>query len=358
MATTSDYGLGEFTFPRGWFMVAAADDVGKKPLPVRYFGRDAVIYRGASGRAYMLDAYCPHMGTHLGRNTTSYVVQDGQVEGDSIRCPYHGWRFGTDGRCDHIPYHDGPIPKAAAIRTWTLREHLGAVWTWHDPEGGPPDYELPALPEYDQAGWIRYEFDRLGILHSHPQEIVDNIVDSGHVDPIHGGRLVWWETEFRAHQAIQREGNMHRSLQAQGQVLEIDAVYHGPGFLLTAMLGYSNTYILIMHTPVDDGSVKVWHALLVKSAHETPTDADVAAARDYQAASCKAFAQDFEVWANKRPATEILQVASDGPFHKARLWYRQFYNPRARRDEFLQPVEGKHYVRGLPHSLAEARARS
>ena len=118
MGKTQDYGLGEFTFPRGWFMVADADEIKDRPVSVRFFAQDLVIYRGKSGRVVMLDAYCPHMGTHLGRNDTSYVIKDGQIEGDSIRCPYHAWRFGPDGKCNHIPYYDGPIPKAAAIRTY------------------------------------------------------------------------------------------------------------------------------------------------------------------------------------------------------------------------------------------------
>ena len=50
MAKTADYDLGEFTFPRGWFMIARADEVSKKPLNLRYFGQDMVLYRGDSGR--------------------------------------------------------------------------------------------------------------------------------------------------------------------------------------------------------------------------------------------------------------------------------------------------------------------
>ncbi len=87
MATTAEYGLGEYAFPRGWFMIAAADEVRDTPLPLRFFGNDFALYRGESGRVVLLDAYCPHMGTHIARNTTSYVVIDGQIEGDSIRCP-------------------------------------------------------------------------------------------------------------------------------------------------------------------------------------------------------------------------------------------------------------------------------
>ncbi|HUA90154.1 MAG TPA: Rieske 2Fe-2S domain-containing protein, partial [Steroidobacteraceae bacterium] len=67
MATTKDYGLGEFTFPRGWFMVADAAELAANPLPVRCFGQELVLFRGrASGKPVLLNAYCPHMGTHLG----------------------------------------------------------------------------------------------------------------------------------------------------------------------------------------------------------------------------------------------------------------------------------------------------
>ena len=65
MAKTADYGLGEFPYPRGWLMVAAADKVTRVPTEARFFGEDEVLYRGASGRPVVLDAYCPHMGAHL-----------------------------------------------------------------------------------------------------------------------------------------------------------------------------------------------------------------------------------------------------------------------------------------------------
>ena len=47
MATTKDYRLGEFTFPRGWFMIADAEELNThKPLAVRFFGKDFALYRG------------------------------------------------------------------------------------------------------------------------------------------------------------------------------------------------------------------------------------------------------------------------------------------------------------------------
>jgi 3-ketosteroid 9alpha-monooxygenase subunit A len=78
MAKTAEYGLGELALPRGWFMIAVSADVSDKPEPVRFFGRNMVLYRGkASGRPILLDAYCPHMRVHMARNSTSYVIKDG-----------------------------------------------------------------------------------------------------------------------------------------------------------------------------------------------------------------------------------------------------------------------------------------
>lgn len=55
------------------------------------------VFRGQTGKAYVVDAYCPHLGANL--------AVGGQVLGDCIECPFHGWKFqGSDGKCVQIPY--------------------------------------------------------------------------------------------------------------------------------------------------------------------------------------------------------------------------------------------------------------
>jgi 3-ketosteroid 9alpha-monooxygenase subunit A len=186
-------------------MVADASKVTATPLSVRFFANDMVLYRGESGRVVMLDAYCPHMKTHLGCNTTrSFVVTEGRhVEGDSIRCPYHAWRFGPDGMCDDIPYFD-KIPAAAKVRSWTVREADGMVFVWHDPEGLEADFDLPVLPEWDEAGWIRWTVSDYGTMNTHPVEFLDNLADIAHLSPIHGTTAVRLENEISGVYASQR----------------------------------------------------------------------------------------------------------------------------------------------------------
>lgn len=55
------------------------------------------MFRGQDGEAYVVDAYCPHLGANL--------AVGGRVVGNCIECPFHGWQFrGNDGKCVKIPY--------------------------------------------------------------------------------------------------------------------------------------------------------------------------------------------------------------------------------------------------------------
>ena len=133
--------------------------------------------------------------------------------------------------------------------------------------------------------------------------------------------MKFYRNEFKGHLATQIQGGGHRTLvtpDGVSPILTTDTTYHGPGFLLSYMLGMGESIIFIGHTMVDDGVIKVWHALLVKSQNAVATEADVAAARAYQEASRVAFAQDFDVWANKRPALQILQVPGRRPVPQGR----------------------------------------
>lgn len=67
------------------------------PKSVFLPGEQVAVFRGTEGKAYVVDAYCPHLGANL--------AVGGRVVGQSIECPFHGWQFrGEDGKCVRIPY--------------------------------------------------------------------------------------------------------------------------------------------------------------------------------------------------------------------------------------------------------------
>ncbi|MEI9982363.1 MAG: hypothetical protein WDN69_03620 [Aliidongia sp.] len=131
------------------------------------------------------------------------------------------------------------------------------------------------------------------------------------------------------------------------QCWETDTWYTGPSILLSRHRGIYDAFEIIAHAPIDDGVVKVWHGLLVKSPNEVATEADVAMARASQAAACAAFSQDFEVWSHKAPGLQRAAGVDRRAVRQGPIWYRQFYNPRARVEEFTRVVDGIHVVRGM-----------
>jgi 3-ketosteroid 9alpha-monooxygenase subunit A len=358
MAKSAEYGLGEYAFPRGWFAVAESTEIGRKPYNVHYFGQDMVLYRGESGKVVMLEAYCPHMGTHLGMSETSATVVSGSfLEGDSIRCPFHAWRFGPDGKCNHIPYFSGPIPEKARLRSWPLEERYGIVFCWHDPEQLPPDFELPHIPQWDDPSWVRWQtLDHLADL-QHPIEIFDNTSDIAHLTHLHGGGGVSrYENEIRGHFFYQREtqgadvadvrGKSGNSMTTLGR-------YVGPGMLFSHFVE-ANAIQLICHTPIEDGQARLWQACMLKSPTGKLDDTARAAHQRFRGLMCGGLMKDAEVWKHKRAAIQIMQLPSDGPFRQSRVWYSQFYNPRDKAAAIISRVEGKHFARGTPEFGASA----
>jgi 3-ketosteroid 9alpha-monooxygenase subunit A len=354
MAKAADYSLGPQTFPRGWFIVAESSELDAGPMAVRFFGQDFALYRGESGVPIMLDAYCAHMGTHLTASRSAMIVQNGeQIEGDSIRCPYHGWRYGPDGKVNDIPYHDGPCPKSAAITSYPVRDVMGCVMMWFDPEGGEPTYAPPTLKEWDDPTWVHWKLDHLGELEIHGQEILDNMADATHLGPTHGAPCEYFENEINGHVCIQRQGGYH---QVYDSMLITTTWYTGPGLLLSKQeFGDVLTFELIANTPVDDGVTKVWHGALAQAQNVPHSDEDIAAARAVQEGALQAFAADFDVWRHKRPAIRVMQLPNDGPFKIVRKWYGHFYDSQENAANYLDEANGFYYVPNLEKPGENAR---
>jgi 3-ketosteroid 9alpha-monooxygenase subunit A len=159
--------------PFGWFQVAWSDEVPVgSARPLFYFDRHLVAWRDDDGVAHVWDAFCPHLGAHLGVRA--------RIEGCEVVCPLHGWRYDADGRCIDIPYSDR-LNRKARVRTYPVIERNGLLMVWYHPDGADPQWDVPELEEF--AGGTGYSevFRRQYALNCHWQEIAETQVDAAHI---------------------------------------------------------------------------------------------------------------------------------------------------------------------------------
>ena len=127
--------------PDQWYAVYESSRLRKKPVAVRRMNERLVLWRDTAGTPHAMHDRCPHRGAALSQ---------GKVQGDSIECPYHGFRFSAEGDCTLMPC-EGPKAKAPAgmtARAYTVREEHGLIWLfWGEARG-----ELPELPWFDGQG--------------------------------------------------------------------------------------------------------------------------------------------------------------------------------------------------------------
>ena len=114
-----------------WIAVALGRDLPPgTALPVVLDGTELVLWRSESGRIALWTDRCPHRGMRL---------SFGFVRGETLACLYHGWRYGTDGRCGSIPAHPDQTPASAIHATaHPVVEVDGFVFVGRDGEATPP----------------------------------------------------------------------------------------------------------------------------------------------------------------------------------------------------------------------------
>ncbi|MFE0251071.1 Rieske 2Fe-2S domain-containing protein [Streptomyces sp. NPDC059010] len=162
--------------PNGWFCVGFSGELAPGRVATRQLaGQDVVLYRTCGGVLRASRPYCPHLGAHLGGG--------GRVEGEEIVCSFHGFGFGPDGVCTRTGY--GTRPPKASLSLLPVREENGLIMVWHHHAGDPPSWEPQAVHAGDFSPVARDTTACAG----HPQEVLENIVDFGHLTNLHAPRV-------------------------------------------------------------------------------------------------------------------------------------------------------------------------
>lgn len=160
------------TFPGFWTPVMGASELRDAPVGMTIAGEKIVFFRGKSGAAALLDR-CPHRGVALSL---------GRVVDGTLECPFHGWRFGQDGGCAHIPFNPGTErPGTTAI---PVREVGHLIWVY---TGLQADSE-PIVPPALLAGR-----GRVDVVHedwsTHWTRAMENMLDTPHLPWVHRGTI-------------------------------------------------------------------------------------------------------------------------------------------------------------------------
>jgi nitrite reductase/ring-hydroxylating ferredoxin subunit len=301
-------------FPTGWFCVAESDEVAPGEVrTVHCFGQDLVLFRGEDGEVHVAEPYCPHLGAHLGVG--------GVVVENTIRCPYHHWRYDGTGRCVDIPYAKR-IPPAAKITMWPALERNGLVFAWYHPDGVLPDWEIPVVPEWTSEEWSETIVKRFEVK-THPLEMAENTVDAPHFRYVHG-------TPYVPDMKAEIDGRIFRGYQGltfttpQGEKKgRVDIECHGCGFGITRFQGVVETLLMITGVPLDDELHRTTIRFKVKKmpGNEAATEA---IGRAFVEEISRQYGQDTPIWENKIHLKNPVLCDGDGPIGLVRRYYRQF----------------------------------
>ncbi len=172
--TGSDCRSPASPFPEGWYFVASRDEIRKRGLIEKvWLGQEIVAWCDDAGTICVADAFCPHMGSHLGPTV------GGQVRDGCLVCPFHGFAYDASGQCVSTP--TAPAPKAARLAVMETHETAGMVFAWWSPVGRASHWNLPDL---DHDGWSGLSF-RTFRMKSHPEYTTENAVDMNHLAHVH-----------------------------------------------------------------------------------------------------------------------------------------------------------------------------
>jgi len=300
-------------FPNSWYAVATSQELGpKQTRRLRYLGRELVAFRGADGVAHVLDAYCPHLGAHLGVG--------GRVEENTLVCPFHGWKFAGDGKCMEAPYAK-KTPRCS-VGNWLTVERNGVIWIWFHATGAPPSMEVPVMPEYGSPQWT--SFKRFGwVIASHGQEMAENAVDSAHFKYVHG-TLDVPEMEMEilpdCFHVINRSRNRRFGMTVSTTV---DVRVFQPGISAVRFSEFAEILLFATTTPVDEEHVQQRFFFTAKKKGNPLFRAFVS--RLFMNEVARQYEQDKPIWENKLHLTKPILCDGDGPIWSFRKWYQQFY---------------------------------
>ena len=164
-----------------WYVAAWPSEIGEKPLARTICGEEIAFYRTGDNKVVALEDRCCHRNLPLTM---------GKVEGDNLRCGYHGLLFDKSGQCVEVP-GQSQIPPGARVKSYPLVEKWKLLWIWM---GDPAKADEKTIPDWyymDHPDWVAaHGNDEKPLYMRCNWELNnDNLLDLMHVVYVHPATL-------------------------------------------------------------------------------------------------------------------------------------------------------------------------
>jgi phenylpropionate dioxygenase-like ring-hydroxylating dioxygenase large terminal subunit len=181
----SSSGTPALGLKQAWYVACLSRDLERVPLARTILGHPMVLFRGGDGKPAALLDRCAHRNVPLSIGTL--------VEG-RIECRYHGWQYGTSGRCEKIPgLCDGFDRIARNVPHFETAEENGLIWVYASSDETPSSRPFGLAPLAAGATEVR----RVVSVESPLHPTLENALDVPHTAVLHHGL-------FRGDRAPQR----------------------------------------------------------------------------------------------------------------------------------------------------------
>ena len=285
-----------------WHPVALVAQLAQGgPIAARVLGEDLVVW-SSGGQYFAWRDLCVHRGTRLSLGRV--------VEGGRLECPYHGWTYGTDGRCVLMPAHPEQTPPAkACVATYRAREKYGVVWACL----GHGSSDIPSFSLMDDPSH-RVMVSGPYRVHAGAPRVIENFLDVGHFPFVHEGvlgdrarpEIADYEATVDADGVVARGVKVYQPdpyATGQGSVVTYTYRVHRPLAASFIKHGEHSFGMLLAVTPHDqvDSTAWMWMAMNYEPESEMVEFQD------------RIFAQDRPILESQRP--ELLPLDLQAELH-------------------------------------------
>jgi len=273
--------------PNRWYLILSPSEVPSgKPVRHRRFGRDLVFWRDANGQVCAADDRCPHR---------SAALSVGRVENGEIACPYHGFRFGSEGQCTAIPAHpEMKVPKAMSLGMLVVREAHDFIWAWN----GAPEDATGEIPFFENLLAFRYAGSEMRKeWPTHYSRVVENELDWAHLPFVHRQTIGrGYDPNLDKEVQVDQDGDRITTwLTRMGDMSKIDLI--APNIW---RMRFSDTvFNFLAFAPIDDERVMIYARTYQGKIKLWPLDRLFALAN--RLANPVVLAQDFRTVTSQRP---------------------------------------------------------